>query len=830
MRGIPQLAEAARYLDGVIFVLRREREDCYALESAYGSLGPLQFHDPALNQVLFEAAIEAMPAAKKTIFQERGRDLFAQRGQVETRLEISVNGVLLNVEVRAEVTETDTGLYMAGYIRDCTEVERLGAQRKTAAALAAAVQVFPDMVWLKDIAGRYVLCNDMFDRFNGVSGASLIGKTAQLTKEGQIARVHQLTDEAALQSTEIVTFEHTVDGEGGRRFFDVRKLALRDENGNAIGILGTSRETTQWRRLEGELRQSEFAYRSLADTIPDRLIRFGRDQNYLHMNRAMQEFFQTVDYPQLGARETTDIEQIPHGAQAQRISGAVQRAFSMGQEQAEELEFVNQQGNAEIHEIRFFPEFGDDGQVDTVLAIGRDITARKAMERRLAENEAELHDLAFKDGLTGLSNRRAFQDILEAALAEARRNKSLCALLLLDIDRFKYVNDTLGHAVGDELIVAFARRVVEAVGDAGYVCRLGGDEFAVILPALVNIHAAEAVAAQIHKALELPIAVSADTIAITTSIGLAFGFEETRDQNELFRFADMALYAAKSAGRARSTIYDCSMARNAERRFELEALINEGLRNDEFTTYFQAKVDLATERINGVEALCRWFRPDGSTISPGEFIPLAEETGQILEIGRRVLRDACRFAGRVNRGRREPILVSVNVSARQLVFGGFLGTLGACLEETGCESGWIELELTESLLLGDDNSIRETLDAIVDTGVSLTIDDFGTGFSSLSYLTRFPITGLKIDQSFVRGLETDETSSILCRAIISMAQGLGLRTVAEGVETAEIAARLKALGCCAGQGYYWNRPEPADSMLKRITNTPGAAGSDRRAS
>jgi EAL domain-containing protein (putative c-di-GMP-specific phosphodiesterase class I) len=305
---------------------------------------------------------------------------------------------------------------------------------------------------------------------------------------------------------------------------------------------------------------------------------------------------------------------------------------------------------------------------------------------------------------------------------------------------------------------------------------------------------------------------------------LAFGNNETKDPTELFRFADMALYAAKAEGRARTTIYDCSMARQAAQRFEMEALISEGIRNGEFTAYFQVKTDLATGRINGMEALCRWIRPDGQVISPAAFISVSEETGQIVEIGRRVLRDACAFAVKVNAGRTEPLVVSVNVSARQLAFGGFLGVLGACLEEAGCKSSWIELELTESLLLGDDRNISETLKAIVELGVTLTIDDFGTGYSSLSYLARFPITTLKIDQSFVRELESNEKSDVLCRAIISMAQGLGMKTVAEGIETSEIADRLKSLGCNSGQGYLWDKPEPAAFVLQRIAWDDEKAG------
>jgi diguanylate cyclase (GGDEF)-like protein len=817
MSQVPQLEQAARYIDGVVFVLRQEHGERYVLEHAHGKLGPLIFADAGLNQTIFDTTLAAMSEPRRAVFFQKARDVFSKRGAIEEFIDLEVGDLILNAEVRGEVTENEAGVFLTGFIRDRTESERLGAQREMQAALSTAVRVFPDMVWLKDAAGRYVLCNDMFDRFNHVPSAKLIGKTAKETEQGRNARIHDTTDVQALQSSEIVAYEHVVaEGEDGPRYFDIRKLALRDEEGSAIGILGTARETTAWRRLETELRQSELAYRSLADNIPDRLIRFGRNRKYLHTNRPMREFFEAVEYPAAEDLISKDVSDQPNGRTAMEIMAAVNRVLDTGAAMTIEARFVSNSNDHFIHEIRFFPEFGPDGIVDSVLGIGRDVTARKKMEERLARSEAELHALAFKDSLTGLHNRRSFQTILQGVLDEARKAKTLSALLLLDIDRFKYVNDTLGHAVGDELIVVFAQRLVSVVGEAGYVSRLGGDEFAIILPVLHDHQDAEDIGARIHAALFAPIRVSVDSISITTSIGIAYGIGDTDDQNELFRFADMALYAAKSGGRARTTIYDSSMARVAERRFELEALISEGLRNDEFKTYFQHKTDLQTGRINGAEALCRWIRPDSRFISPAEFIPMSEETGQIIEIGRRVLLDACRFAARINAGRAVPLPVSVNVSARQLLFGGFIGTLGACLDETGCQSGWIELEITESLLLGDDTGVSETLEDIVRLGISLTIDDFGTGYSSLSYIARFPITTLKIDQAFVRDLASGSKSAVLCRAIISMAQGLGLNTVAEGIETQDIADRLKALGCTSGQGYLWSRPEPADRALEAI--------------
>lgn len=817
MDTVTRLPEAARYIEGVIFVLRQEAEDTYALEEAQGVLGPLVFDDPATTQSLYNTALAMMPPAKRDLFLERMCTIFRSRGPITEFLDVILGELALNLEIRGEVRENAEGVYLAGFVRDCAEAERLGAQRKAEAILSASIRLFPDMVWLKDEEGRYVLCNDMFDRFNNVQSSKLVGKTARETEQGKRAAIHDETDRRALNTSEIVTFEHVVPGNDGEtRFFDVRKLALRDDEGKPIAILGTARETTQWRRLVNELRQGELAYRSLADNIPDRLIRFSPQGDYLHTNRAMRDFFETIDYPKPSEISDRDVSTVLHGAQSLAIMGAVKEVVETGRSTTVEAEFQGRNGEHSVHEIRFFPEFGPEGTVDSVLAIGRDVTQRKEMEKRLAESEAEMQALAFRDSLTGLHNRRSFQSLLQTVLDDAHTCGSISALLLLDIDRFKYINDTLGHAVGDELIFQFGRLLIGAVGKEGHVCRLGGDEFAVIMPAVAEAGDAENLAQRIHDALQSPIDVGIDRIAITTSIGVAFGVGETFDQYALFRFADLALYAAKAAGRARTTVYDNRMAADAQRRFELENQINDGLRNNEFHAFFQAKVDLRTGAINGAEALCRWIRPDGSFVSPGAFIPISEETGQIIEIGRRVLLDSCRFAVAVNAGRADPIAVSVNVSARQLLFGGFIGTLGACLEETGCKGQWLELEITESLLLGDDSNISETLDAIVALDVSLTIDDFGTGYSSLSYLARFPITTLKIDQAFVRDLERNDKNAVLCRAIISMAQGLGLKTVAEGIETEEVAQRLKSLGCDTGQGYLWSRPQPADRIIATI--------------
>lgn len=825
MKKDPLFDEAAGFLDGALFVLRQTGDGHHHLHSAVGTLAPFAFDTSDVARGGIDAVFAQMPVATAKPLLRALKRLWRLRGSFRRRFDMHVDDRHMRLELRARVSQHGPDLVMTGFLKDRTEIAEADAGHKMGATLEAAIRLFPDMVWLKDTAGCYLVCNEMFERFNGMANTALIGKRASVTSEGKIAPIHDLTDRQALESNEIVAFEHVAGADPATmRFFDVRKLAMRDGDGNPIGILGTARETTQWRRLEQEIRQSEAAYRSLADNIPDRLIRFGSDDTFLHMNRPMREFFEAVDYPKHGVPPEKPSYPSANVAAAQEILQSLREALACGEASSKEVRFIDQQGATVFHELRYVPEFAANGRVDSVLAIGRDITARKAMEQQLAEKEAELHALAFRDGLTGLHNRRSFQALLEDVLDQTRIPSSLSALLLLDIDRFKYVNDTLGHAAGDNLIREFSSRLVETVAGIGHVFRLGGDEFAIILPELASQDIASRIAEDIHRAFATPVRFGANAMTITTSIGLAFGDSSRDDQIALFRFADMALYAAKAGGRARTTVYDGSMAERAARRFELEGLIGEGLRNDEFTTYFQTKNDLATGRINGLEALCRWIRPDGQFIAPGEFIPISEETGDIVEIGRRVLRDACAFAVRVNAARLDPLAVSVNVSARQLLFGGFVGALGACLEETGCKSHWIELELTESLLLGEDSNISDILAAIVRLGVTLTVDDFGTGYSSLSYLARFPITTLKIDQAFVRELERNEKGDVLCRAIISMAHGLGLKTVAEGIETRKVALRLRQLGCDTGQGYLWGKPEPANRVFPRIDDEQRKTG------
>ncbi|MGV8939726.1 MAG: EAL domain-containing protein [Allorhizobium sp.] len=440
-------------------------------------------------------------------------------------------------------------------------------------------------------------------------------------------------------------------------------------------------------------------------------------------------------------------------------------------------------------------------------------------EKERVALQEKLRHLAYRDSLTGLSNRAGFYETLQREIESAAASGGTCAVLVLDLDRFKDINDTIGHFAGDAVLVEFAARLSAAVGDEGVIGRLGGDEFSVILPVRQTPGRAHDVASNIMAALARPFDLEGTSVQVSTSIGLAFAPDDSADSHTLFRFADMALYEAKSMSGSCSRAYVPEMSRKVEKRFEMEAMIHDGLRNGEFAAHFQAKLDLATGCVVGAEALCRWRHPQKGLVSPSEFIPVAEETGQIIEIGLLMLRQACELAVNCNRRLNYPMVVAVNVSAKQLTNGQFLGVLGQCLEDTGCEAAWLELEITESLLIIDNALIIDTLQTIDRLGINIAIDDFGTGYSALSYLSRFPIKCLKIDQSFVRDICTDKQQEILVGAILAMAHGLGLTTVAEGIETEAVAEKLAAMKCGNGQGYFWHRPSSAEDFLAEHVET-----------
>jgi diguanylate cyclase (GGDEF)-like protein len=436
--------------------------------------------------------------------------------------------------------------------------------------------------------------------------------------------------------------------------------------------------------------------------------------------------------------------------------------------------------------------------------------------RRRYASALELAHQALHDALTGLPNRFQAADRLRQALARSSETGSEVAVLFIDLDRFKLINDGRGHAAGDELLVAVAHRLRRVVRSGDIVARFGGDEFVVVCEDRAVALEASLVAGRIIDALREPVVVDGQEIFLSASIGIAVA-DGTGSPQSLLRDADAAMYRAKEKGRARCEFFDATMRTEALDHLETQSALHRALERDELRVFYQPVVDLSSGAVTGVEALVRWAHPHQGLVSPGSFIPVAEETGLIVPIGAWVLDQATAQAARWReRSWGRSLTVNVNLSARQLRQPDLVPALMASLLASGMDPTLLCLELTETTFMEDARSHREVLADIQGLGVELAIDDFGTGYSSLTYLKRLPVSVLKIDQAFVRGLGRDASDTAIVKSVIDLAHALGLVVVAEGVEDADQVAHLRKLGCDQAQGYFFARPQSAEDLEAQL--------------
>ncbi|TKC79204.1 EAL domain-containing protein [Trinickia terrae] len=443
--------------------------------------------------------------------------------------------------------------------------------------------------------------------------------------------------------------------------------------------------------------------------------------------------------------------------------------------------------------------------VDSRDEIGQLFAAMKKMERQLRQ-------MIYHDPLTSLPNRVLFNERLKQTVAGPADPDALLGVMMIDMDRFKGVNDTMGHAAGDELLSEAAERLTVCIRPGDTVARLGGDEFAVLLPNVQDRRILDDIARRIIARFDERFALNGREVFVTCSIGISLYPVDSIEPDDLLKYADSAMYLAKRSGRRGFRYYSKELTEDAAKRLALESELRRAVERGELELHYQPKVSFPHHEVVGSEALLRWRRAGVGLVPPNDFIPVAEETGLIVDMGNWVLREACRAAAEWNAGGEALHKVSVNLSARQFESHDLVSVVGAILDETGCRPEWLELEITESLLLEEDGAILTTLSAFRAMGLSIAIDDFGTGYSSLSYLARFPIDTLKIDKSFVQKAATDRRHAELVKAILSIARCLGQEVVAEGVETAEQAVFLRQNGCQVAQGFLFSRPLPKPDM------------------
>ncbi len=487
---------------------------------------------------------------------------------------------------------------------------------------------------------------------------------------------------------------------------------------------------------------------------------------------------------------------------------------TLGNGQPLHATFTNRRKNGEIyHEETTISPIRDSGaRITHFVATGHDITSRIHAERRLSL-------ISKHDGMTGLPKRSLLMERMEQIIGRCRQNAQRFSLLLVDLDRFKRINDALGKSVGDKLLVKVAKRLVENVGAQGWVARLGGDEFTIILENLDYTMAVEELANALVFAFSRPFEIDGRFHYIGISIGITTFPDDGDDTESLLRRADIAMYQAKSLGRGTCVHFSPVMEGAIQEDLAIEVSLRSALDNSEFEIHYQPVIRPEDRRIVAVEALLRWHSPQHGTVPPGRFVPMLEESGMIGAVGRWVLETACSQIKAMEHPGEDPLILAVNLSGRQFRDGNLISDIRDILLVSGLAPGQLELEITESILIEDASAAGRTLEALSALGIRLAIDDFGTGYSSLSYLRRFPINTLKIDRSFVIEMEESTDAVAIIKAIIGLADNLGLEIVAEGVETVHQLAQLSGFGCRKVQGFLFSRPLPL-AELTRLLKSP----------
>jgi diguanylate cyclase (GGDEF)-like protein/PAS domain S-box-containing protein len=703
------------------------------------------------------------------------RELQASYHLLEQRVEERTEAVNnANRQMKAEIAER---------MRQATETR-------------AFIDSLPGLFYVFDADGRFIYWNKQFEKITGRSHLEiasahpldLIGSAneKELVKE-RIAKVFNTgtgTVEADLITSSGARIPH---------FFSGAKIVMQGRT----CICGMAMDTTERRRTEESLRLRNRAIQASVNAIVITDLDGAMEYTNPAFERMTGYSIDEVVGKNCSFLQGDDTEQ-PGLA-------SIRRAVRMREEGRALLRNYHKDGTLFWNDLHIAPVPNAAGTVTHFVGVLNDVTGIKNYEEQL-----EMH--ANVDSLTGLANRNVLKDRIRHAIAAAQRQRNKIVVGFMDLDNFKFVNDSLGHSVGDELLKRVAERLASCLRGQDTIARYGGDEFAFVLPGQNDEKSVSVLMDRILKVLDKPFHIDSHKFFISCSIGLSFYPRDGEDVDSLLKNADAAMYRAKDKGRNNFQFYTPAMNQKVTERLSMEAKLRQALAGDEFVLHYQPKVELKTGRIVGVEALLRWNAPNGQLIAPSTFIPLAEETGLIVPIGEWVMYTACSHIRALRETGLAPVQVAVNISARQFESKSLVDLVNHALAASGLEPGFLELELTESLVMHNPEEVIRILLALKEMGLHLSIDDFGTGYSSLSYLQRLPVDRLKIDQSFVRDIGADPNDAIIARAVISLGHSLGMSVVAEGVSSNEQLSFLRENGCDEIQGFLFSQAVPIHEL------------------
>lgn len=750
-------------------------------------------HPDDRNRLLDEIVLESRGSSLRSEYRLRAAD--------DTYVWVRDEAVLV-------IDEDGTPLYRQGFLLDITERKRAEQELvELEEKYRSLVDNANDFIFVFDSDARLLFVNSEFVRRFGYSYDEAVQLTVyDLVHPDDVDTVrgyleHWLRGEKVPGSHQIRALTYN----GSVVYVDVNTSPILDADGRPAAIQAIGRDVSERHLAARQLAESEQRYRSLFYHNPDAVFSLDPRGRCLAANPACEKITGYTSDEILSKPLSSFIVREDRRTTLRHFARSVR-----GEPQNFELSVIRKSGRRARLSVTTLPITVGE-QIVGIYGIAKDETERRALEEELAHQ-------AFHDALTHLPNRMLFLDRLRHALTRSERTDQKLAVLFLDLDNFKVINDSLGHEVGDQLLISVAERLRGSMRSGDTAARLGGDEFILLLEEIHSVQEAERVAQRLHDVLKEPFFVGQREIFITPSIGIAIGTSADERPDDLLRNADVAMYRAKRNGRACYEIFDPVMHKRVMQRLELEHKLRQAIERREFVVHYQPKLDLATGKIVEMEGLIRWQHPEQGLISPSEFIPVAEETGLVIPIGRWILHEACsqmqdwrlRFRGHA------PSKVSVNLSAVQLRMPSVVDDVAATLRETGLDPSCLCLEITESAVIDNAELAMTTLKSLKDLGVELAIDDFGTGYSSLSYLKRFTVDVLKIDQTFVDELDGDQENAVIVGVTIRLAHALGMRVVAEGVETQSQLDRLKELDCDLAQGYYVARPQPATSIAALI--------------